>query len=130
MHVLKTSRDKNHVCLISFWILEGQRLQLHPDIQRLFHDKRHDNRRHRNLRLITLTGFASSSDPVYISIFIIAGVFSGSMLWWLTLSTFISMIRSKLSDNVMERIQMGINRCYVSSTEGNYGCSDQKDLKS
>ncbi len=50
------------------------------------------------------TGFASSSDPVYISIFIIAGVFSGSMLWWLTLSTFISMIRTKLSDNVMERI--------------------------
>lgn len=46
-------------------------------------------------------GFASSSDPVYTAIFIIAGVFSGSMLWWLTLSTFISMIRTKLSDKVM-----------------------------
>ena len=49
-------------------------------------------------------GFASSSDPMYTSIFIIAGVFSGSMLWWLTISTFISMIRTKLSDNVMEWI--------------------------
>jgi len=49
-------------------------------------------------------GFASSSDPVYTSTFIIAGVFSGSMLWWLALSTFISTIRTKLSDNVMEWI--------------------------
>ena len=30
-------------------------------------------------------GFVSSSDPVYTSTFIIAGVFGGSMLWWLTL---------------------------------------------
>ena len=49
-------------------------------------------------------GFASSSDPVYTSAFIIAGVFSGSMLWWLALSTFISTIRTKLSNNVMEWI--------------------------
>ena len=30
-------------------------------------------------------GFVSSSDPVYTSTSIIAGVFGGSMLWWLTL---------------------------------------------
>ena len=49
-------------------------------------------------------GFASSSVPVYTAIFMIAGVFSGSMLWWLTLSTVISRVRTKLSDRLMKWI--------------------------
>ena len=49
-------------------------------------------------------GFVSSPVPVYSAAFMIAGVFSGSMAWWLTLSIVISKVRTKLSDKLMKWI--------------------------
>jgi len=42
-------------------------------------------------------GFTESSENTFTSFFIIIGVFSGSALWWLLLSSIVSVFRSKFN---------------------------------
>jgi threonine/homoserine/homoserine lactone efflux protein len=57
------------------------------------------------LAIFAALGVNASAHPIEATI-VVAGVFTGSMLWWLALSMSVGMVRSRVTDTILHRVNV------------------------
>lgn len=55
--------------------------------------------------IFAMLGITAKGDPLR-ALDVVAGVFAGSLSWWLLLSTSVSLMKTKITPNVMKRMNM------------------------